>query len=67
MTDKAYFQEKQQLYAEKMFIKDGCPPEDAKKENWASMVKNLYDGDDDGALREFSDALRHSLISGKPL
>lgn len=50
---KRYLEEQQQKFAEEMFMKDGCPEEDAKKENWESMVQNLYDGDEDAALEAF--------------
>lgn len=43
----------QQEFAEYKYIKDGCPESDAKKENWESMVKSFFDGDENTALDEF--------------
>ena len=50
---KRYLEKLQQEYAEHMFIKDGCPEEDAKNENWDSMVEMLYDGNYEAAWEEF--------------
>lgn len=45
--------EYQQKFAEASFIKDGCSPEEAKKETWASMVEHLFDGNEAEAINQF--------------
>jgi len=50
---KELFTTMQQEFAEYKFIKDGCPEGDAAKEDWESMVKSFFDGDNAAALEEF--------------
>lgn len=54
---KQWLEQEQQKFAERKLIKDGCPPEEATKENWDTMVEALYDGDYDAAWDEF----QHSI------
>ena len=50
---KDLFSTMQQEFAEYKFIKDGCPEGEAAKEDWESMVKSFFDGDNAAALEEF--------------
>lgn len=50
---KKWVEEEQQKFVEMMFTRDGCPVEDAKNENWESMVESFYEGDEELAWDEF--------------
>jgi hypothetical protein len=51
---KNMFTSLQQEFAEYKYIKDGCPESEAVKQNWESLVKYFFDGDEVAALEEFS-------------
>jgi len=52
---KRWIEDQQQKFVEYRFTRDGCPPEEAAKEDWESMVEAFYDGDFEAAWRDFED------------
>jgi hypothetical protein len=50
---KTDIHEKQDKWATNLFIKDGCPPDEANDLTYKDAVKYLFDGDDEVAWNEF--------------